>query len=138
MTKMKLSTPVRAFLAGSSFPVIFWPFSLLAIGFLYTGNQPFEFQYVVWVFPILLGLANVLFWSIKDLIPLKIHTHKLWAFGIGLGMLFPIMGGQLNVPHLLFGFPVDQQYLIIPLGMLFYGCIWRFAVGFMNKALGLK
>ncbi len=128
---------LRAFLAGSSFPVIFWPFSLLAVGFLQTGNEPFPFQYVVWVFPILLGLANVVFWMIKDAIPLQAYTHKLWAFGIALGTLFPIMGGQFSVPHLLFGFPADKQWLIIPLGMLFYGCIWRYAVGFMNKALGL-
>jgi len=129
---------LRAFLAGSSFPVIFWPFSLLAVGFLQTGNEPFQFQYVVWVFPILLGLANVVFWMIEKNIPFKKYPHKLWAFGLFLGMCFPIMGGQLNVPHQLFGFPADKQFLIIPLGMVFYGCIWRYAVGFMNRALNLN
>ena len=135
---MKISKPVRAFLAGSSFPVIFWPFSLLAIGFLNAGEKPFDFEFVVWVFPFILGSLNVLFWQVQDKIPLKSHTHKLWAAGLLTGLCFPILGGQLNVPHLLFGFPADQQFLIIPLGMLFYGCIWRFAIGFMNEVVGLK
>lgn len=135
---MKIKNKIwRSFVAGTAYPVLFFPLTLLAISSWF--NYPaFEFRPIIWILPIILGLVNILFWEFYKYIPGKEYPAKLWITGIFLGVIFPTLGIANDIPHLLFKFPADQQFLVIPLGILFYGFIWRFIVGKMNELLGLN
>jgi len=134
---MKIPKLVRAFIAGSAFPVVAIPFLLLTGMSVARDVHHLNWWSLVWMFPLVIGAANVLFWSIQDKIKLS-YTAKLWLFGVVLGVIMPTGGIANNVPHEVFGFPADQQFLIYPLAMLFYGLIWRYAIEFMNQVVEIS
>ncbi len=126
---------LRAFIAGSAYPALFLPITLLAIS-SYFNYPDFEWRPVIWILPLLLGGGNIIFWQIIDKIPAKTYEGKLWIFGLTFGAIFPSIGILNKVPDHLFLF--TQPLWALPLGILFYAYIWRFIIGNLNRVLGLE
>jgi len=128
----------RAFLAGSSFPVVLTPFTYLGISSLLNPNSGFAFQYVVWIFPLIMGTWNVLFlgWSRKRFV--ESRTQAYWIGGVTLGILLPVLGNITGTPQRLFGLEGAKGLIMIPIAMVGYGLVWRYVVKWVNTILGLE
>ena len=123
---------IRAFIAASSFPVIFIPFMYLGISITANPEAWFNFFYEAVSVPILFGLINMLFVLVRDHIHVS-PTAKYWIWGAGHGLFFSLLWNfWLHVPEKLFLLSGPIQYITIPGAMILYACIWRFIVRPMN------
>lgn len=134
--KLIQSVPLRAFLAGSAYPVLFFPFALLSLSSMARPESEFSLGSVIWFFPWAMGLWNVLFLRVRPRLPGTWKT-QYWLWGILLGTLFPIVGNLNNVPGKLWGLEFPYGLAVIPAGMLAYGLVWRYAVRFLNRVVGV-
>jgi len=123
---------VKAFLAGSSFLATFIPLLYMGIATKLSPEAGFDYFTEVFSIIILFWLLNILFISIKHLLPFS-SIWKYWAFGAFHGMFFSFLGNfWLNVPEELFHLSGWYQYLTIPGAMILYACIWRYGMRTMN------
>lgn len=129
---------LRAFVAGSSFPAVIIPLLYLGIAITLNPEAGFHYFYEVVSVMILFGLLNILFISIKEIIPFS-GSNKYWAFWAFHGMFFSFLWNfWLHIPEKLFLLTGWVQYLTIPVAMILYACIWRHAVREVNIMMGIE
>jgi len=122
----------KAFIAGSSFLATAIPLLYMGIATKLSPEAGFDYFTEVFSIIILFGLLNILFISIRHLLPFW-SVWKYWAFGIFHGLFFSFLGNfWLNVPERLFHLSEWTQYLTIPVAMILYALIWRYGVRTMN------
>ncbi len=136
MRNLELSRYGRAFIAGSAYPVVFFPFALLSLSSWAKPDSGFSMESVVWFFPWAMGFWNVLFVKLRSRIPLS-EKGRYWVWGILLGVIFPTIGNLSGAPAKLWGLPFPFGLLVIPLGVSAYALVWRYGVRAMNIIVGI-
>ena len=127
---------VRAFVAGSAFPVVVWPFLYLGIPSLY-NPAGINFVSVAIALPIIVGVLNIIFISIKSWIPFR-DQGKYWLYGSLHGLVFSLHGNFVAfIPRDLYLLEGPIQYLTIPAAILAYSLIWRYIIRRLNITLGI-
>jgi len=130
---------IRAFVAGSAFPVmvsviVFYFLSRLILGFGEEGFTAIDFLTV----PILVGLVNMLHVYALEKWPTKKINLRLILVGLIAGFVFALIGIYSNVPEELFGITGSLSYISLGLAPIGYAVIWRFVIKYLNIIVGLK
>lgn len=134
---MKSHPYLRAYMAGIAFPT---PFLLVAFaGFIigrYVVNVPIPIERIV-VFPLALipnlwGIWNVLyvFLAGRGRLPIGLHGAIL-PFVIAPGLYY--LARALDVVT----FPLAGLAIGFPIAVALYYLIWKYAVGSLNRVMGL-
>jgi hypothetical protein len=132
-----MNTYVRAFIAGSAFPVTLWPF--LYLGISYTLNPTtLKMGLVPLTIPLLMGLSNCIYvYLAKKYLTLE-HNGFLWLFGGTYGLLLTSYGNFVaHIPTDLFLLSGAVQYVTIPIAVLTYAAVWRYIVKRLNTLLNV-
>jgi len=141
---------LRAYMAGIAFPTAFLLVGLTIfciVRFVYRVPAPIE-QLIIFpmaVVPNVFGAWNMLFVKLHQQwrIPIGLHGAALPLFLAPIGAVFAIAmgfvrlsGGGLNYFGVL---QVPYGYLIFApfIGIAVYYLIWKYAVGFFNRILGV-
>ena len=128
---------IRAFIAGSAFPVVVWPFLYLGMPSFYNPTADFNFESAAITLPIIVGTLNIVFVSIRRWLPFG-GRGNYWFFGALHGLAFALYGNFVaHIPQDLFQLQGTIQYVTIPLAVLAYSLIWRFIIRRLNLALQL-
>jgi len=128
----------KAFVAGSAFPVMVWPFLYLGLSSRFNPNTSFIFATTPLILPVLVGLLNIFYILIEKRIPLRDTNNKFWLFGALHGLGLSLYGNFVsNIPVDLFALSGPIQYITIPLAIIAYGLIWRYAIQNLNRMVGL-
>jgi len=137
-----MNNHVKAFIAGSSFPVIVWPFLYIGINFILNPNSGFSLFHIGAIpiyLPIVYGLANVISFSINQKWIPKNMNKRMWLTGASFGILYSLYGNFIiDVPTTLYQLSGFIQYLTIPAAAILYAFIWRYAVKNMNLLVGIR
>ncbi|PCI21375.1 hypothetical protein COB64_00640 [Candidatus Wolfebacteria bacterium] len=129
---------IRAFVAGSAFPimlaVVFVYFlGMLALGFG-EGIDKIEFLRL----PIILGVVNILHIGLLQKWPAKNLNKRLWLVGILLGIALVLPANFISdTTEKLFGLP-GPQILTIIAAPIAYGAIFRYILKYLNRMVGLN
>lgn len=130
---------IRAFIAGSSFPAIIWPFLYLGISFTFSPTADFPIGLIPLTIPILYGLVNILYFWIGKRCPIKDVNQRLLSTGALFGLGLSLYGNFVsNIPQELFKLTGAMQYITIPIAIIAYALIWRYIIKYINKLVGLK
>jgi len=134
----KILTPyIRAFIAGSAFPVVVWPFLYLGIPSFYNPSADFNFESAAITLPIMVGILNIVFVSIRRWLPFG-KRGNYWFFGALHGLALSLYGNFVAfIPRDLFQLEGAIQHITIPLAVLAYSLIWRFIIRRLNLTLQL-
>jgi len=129
---------VRAFVAGSAFPVMLAVFVVYFIGMLILGfgegMDTMDFLSI----PIILGVVNMLHVGLLQKWPPKDVNKRLWLVGIVLGVALVLPANFIGgAPETLFGVPSPQISTIIAAPIV-YGAIFRYIVKYLNRMVGLN
>jgi len=129
---------IRAFIAGSAFPVMLWPFLYLGIPSIYNPKADFVFELIPITLPLIVGVLNMLFISIQRWLPFN-ERGNYWFFGALHGLFFSLYGNFISfIPQDLYRLDGIVQYITIPLAILAYSLIWRFIIRNLNRMLQLS
>jgi hypothetical protein len=129
---------IRAFVAGSAFPIIVIPYTYIGLPLLLKPDSDITYQFDVWLVPILIGLLNVIFIRYKNSWALS-SVQKYWLFGAINGLFFSLLGTLLtNIPTDLFGLSDTTKFTMIPVAMILYGLIWRYIVRNINIMMNIE
>lgn len=130
---------LKAFIVGSSFLVLITPFTYL--GFFYHLNQPADFsiEYVPIFLPIVFGLINALYFRFHDTFNGIPINARYWLIGAIYGLGLSSYGTFVeNLPLTLFKVPESLPYIMLPVAMCVYGCVWRYVMKNLNSLFGLE
>jgi hypothetical protein len=130
---------IRAFIAGSSFPVLFAVFLFYLVGglILNPGNV-FDYRMMV-ALPIIYGLFNVGYFLVFDKLKIKSNDKKLLYAGALLGLCLVLFSNFVyGGPMKLFGISGKIQYVTIPLAVVAYALVWRYILKYMNSLMKVK
>lgn len=131
---------VRAFLAGMAFPAAILPvvYSILYL----SGHQEVRtlpLQFMPLLLPLVFGAWNILYFVVAERFPVRNSIRCLWAAGALLGFLVALVGVfVIGLPGILLGLTGPMQYLPLVVIPVFYGLIWRFVVGSLDRLVGLE
>jgi hypothetical protein len=137
---------VRAYLAGIAVPTVF----LLIIMCIYAYNRYYfevSSQFVIplpsapldraILFPMAI-VPNV--WGVWNMLYLRMRSRHRWALGLH-GALLPLllMPAGYALARSLDVFVIQWQYALpmVPVGMALYYLVWKHAVGFLNREVGI-
>ena len=127
---------VRAFIAGSAFPVTIWPFLYLGIAFTLNPQSGFQMGAVAILDPIILGVFNILHVFSLQKWPAKNLNLRYLSTGAVLGLLLSAYGNFVsNLPTKLFLLSGYTQYITIPAAIIAYALIWRYVVKPLNELI---
>lgn len=128
---------LRAFVAGSSFLVVVWPFLYLGIPSILNPASGFSFEVAALVIPTFVGLLNILFVRIKGLLPFG-PRGNYWVFGATHGLVFSLMGNFFSdIPKGLYTLEGNVSFLTIPIAVVLYAIIWRYVIRSLNRMVGV-
>ena len=129
---------VRAFVAGSAFPVMLAVVTVYFTGMLILGFGEGMDKAEFIRFPIILGVVNMLHVFLLQKWPPKDVNKRLWLIGIVLGIALVLPANFIsNSPERLFGVP-SPQILTIIAAPIVYGAIFRYIVKYLNRMVGIK
>ena len=127
---------IRAFIAGSAFPVIIFPMLYLGIPSVLYPDADFNFFTHILSIPILVGLINIMFVNLKQYLPSG--TTKYWLWGAGHGLVFTLIGNfSSEIPTELFMLDRPLAFITIPLAMILYSLIWRYVIRGINTMMDI-
>jgi len=130
---------LRAFLVGSSFPVVLWPFLYLGISFTLNPGASIKMGLIPITIPIIMGLVNTLYVFTEQKWSSGYSNKRLWLFGGLYGLVLSLFGNFVyNVPIDLFQLSGPMQYIIIPIAITLYSLIWRYIIKNLNKVVGIS
>ncbi len=131
---------LKAFIIGSSFPVIFWPLCYLGVFKYIYPESSFIYSLVPITLPFIFGGMNVLQLAIAGRFKKIKTTTRYWIVGTLYGLGLSLYGNfAKNIPVELFQFPDTAiQYTIIPLAMILYGLVWRYIVKNLNHLFEIE
>ena len=130
---------LKAFIIGSSFPVIVWPFLYLGIASIFNPGASFQFEIFALTLPIIFGFLNLIQLRFQKLSWLS-KNNRYWSVGILYGLALSLFGTFISeLPMELFLLPDSSiQYLTIPWAILAYALIWRYIVKNMNSLFAIE
>ncbi len=134
------NSSLKAFIIGSSFPAIIWPFLYLGIASYLNPESSFEYSLVPITLPFVFGFMNVL--------QLKFVPHyknlsinaRYWLIGLLYGLGLSLYGNfEAQIPVELFQLPdTPIQYIVIPVAMALYAFVWRFIIKNLNHLFSVE
>lgn len=113
--------PMLAFIAGSSFPALLTPFTVLGTAMMLRPKQNFPPQFLLWFMPVIMGLWNIGVVKFTPHLPGKGSALTYWIAGFSIGLLFTIAGVSTGAPGKLYGLTGNKAPLIMPIGILTHG-----------------
>lgn len=130
---------LKAFIIGSSFPVIIWPFLYLGIASFLNPATSFDFEIAALTLPIVFGFLNLVQLRFQKLSWLS-KNNRYWSVGILYGLVLSLYGTFVSqLPRELFLLPDSPiQYITIPLAILAYALIWRYIVQNINSLFNVE
>lgn len=129
---------IRAFIAGSAFPVVVWPFIYIGIPSIYNPGSELVFESIALTLPIVIGILNILFIAIRNRLPFG-SRGNYWFFGTLHGLSFSLYGNFISsIPQDLYLLNGIIQYVTIPAAILAYGLIWRYIIRNLNIMLEIE
>ena len=127
---------VKAFVAGSAFPVILSPMLYLGIPSILYPVASFNYFEHLLIIPVLVGMLNVLFVGVKQHLPSGVTRYWLW--GAGHGFVFTLLGNfSSNIPTELFMLERPLAFVTIPIATILYALIWRYIIRNINVMMGI-
>lgn len=131
---------LKAFVAGLAFPATLLPFIYSILYFSgHSAVKDLPLQFIPHFVPIIFGLWNIFYFTIREKCSIKNRNVRLWVWGALLGFIGALIGVFLiGLPELLFGLTGVLQYLPLIGAPIFYGLIWRYIVSSLNDLLGLE
>jgi len=129
---------IKAFVAGSAFPIIVIPYVYIGVPLRYTPTAEIDYFADVMLVPILIGLLNVIFIKTRHFLKTSNKT-KYWIFGAFNGLFFSSIGTLLtNIPTDLFRLPEDIRFVVIPFAMTLYALMWRYILRNINIMMNIE
>ena len=123
---------LKAFIAGSAFPVIVIPYVYIGLPLQYTPTAEINYFADVMIIPLLIGLLNVIFVHVRHILQIP-NRMKYWLFGGINGLAFSLIGTLLtNIPTDLFRLPEHLRFATIPIAICLYACMWRYIIRNIN------
>jgi len=130
---------IKAFIIGSSFPVIIWPFLYFGIASFLNPATSFDFEIAALALPIVFGFLNLIQLRFNKL-PWLTKNNRYWSVGILYGLALSLYGTFVSdLPLDLFLLPdAPIQYITIPFAIVAYALIWRYIVKNMNSLFDVE
>jgi len=129
---------IKAFVAGSAFPVILSPMLYLGIPVLIYPDSGFNYVGTIITIALIVGSLNMFFILIRDMLP---YSNKLGYlfFGAAHGFILSLFGNFFSsIPTELYMLVGPEQYLTIPAATILYALIWRYIIRNLNIMLGIE
>lgn len=130
----------KAFVIGSSFPVVIWPFFYLGVSSFRYPQANFSMDLVPVFLPFIFGFYNALIlgtkriWFARASMNYYLGAGAIFGFGLSLYGNF-----AKDIPVDLFQFPdTGIQYVVIPVAMLLYALVWRYIAGNLNRLFAIE
>ncbi len=125
----------KAFVIGSSYFILVWPFTYLSVATKLNPATTFDFTFVPLVLPLIFGVVNVLIVSVGSAILSRYIEMRYWLFGFVYGLGLSLYGNfGKDIPVGLFSLPDTWvQFLVIPVAMILYGCVFRYVLLNLNR-----
>ena len=129
---------IIAFIAGSAFPVVIWPFMYLGLSYTYlNSSSSFKIGLLPIILPFIFGFANVFYMFLELIYPAQSFI-RIWLFGGMFGLILSLIGNFVyNIPKDLFRLKGKVQYLTLIFFPIFYSLIWRYIIFNLNKLLNI-
>lgn len=126
---------LKAFIIGSSYFVVMWPFLYLSLAKNARPESNFEFLFVPLVLPFVFGVVNILVVGLSQRVLPHKSQERYWIFGMLYGLGLSLYGNfGKDIPVGLFGLPDSSiQYAVIPVAMVLYGLIFRYILKNLNE-----
>lgn len=147
----KLQERIKAFVVGSAFPVIIFPFMIF--GFAHRLHpidrahppldviRPLIIENVPMVMPWFFGAWNVVYFLAKDRWGFSNNNmgRRYFITGVIFGVGLSAYGMVIHsIPRTLFLLSGWREYMVIPVMGLLYGFVWLFVVKNLNHMVGLE
>lgn len=131
---------LKAFVIGSSFPVVIWPFFYLGVSSYLYPEAMFSMDLVPIFLPFIFGFYNVLILIIKRNWFARASMDYYLAAGAFYGLGLSLYGNfGKDIPVDLFQFPDTAiQYSVIPVAILLYALVWRYIAGNFNRLFDIE
>lgn len=131
---------VKGLLAGMGFPALFLPIAYTVLYWFETQTlREYPLQFVPLYIPLIFGLTNLVYLSIRDKCPALDRKWQLWIVGGCLGFLVALIGVfGLHIPELVLGLSHGFKYLPLIGVPIIYGLIFRYIVNWLNELVGLN
>jgi len=134
---MNTNKYLKAFVAGSSFPVIITPYLYIGVPLHFNSSADVTYLFDVLLVPLMIGVINIIFIATRD--TQTSPTKRYWLFGAANGLFFSLLGTLVtNIPTDLFGLTEITKFAMIPVAMLLYSLIWRYVVRNINIMMSLE
>jgi hypothetical protein len=134
-----MKNSIKAFIAGSAFPVVIWPFLYLGISFHLYPQSEFNIGLMPATLPFIYGIANMVSYKINKTYPTKNINKRMLVTGGVIGLLLTSYGNFVaHLPTKLFHLSGAMQYLTMPFAIILYALVWRYIVLNLNRLIGLK
>ena len=126
---------LKAFVVGSSFPVVIWPFFYLGVSSFHYPDAKFSMDLVPVFLPFIFGFYNVVLLAIKRTWFASASMNYYLVAGALYGLGLSLYGNFVkDIPVDLFQLPDSAiQYLVIPVAILLYALVWRYIAGNLNR-----
>jgi len=130
----------KAFVIGSSFPVVIWPFFYLGVSSFRYPEALFSMDLVPIFLPFIFGFYNVLILAVKRTWFARASVSYYLAAGAFFGLGLSLYGNfGKDIPVDLFQFPDTAiQYIVIPIAILLYALVWRYIAGNLNLLFAIE
>ncbi len=130
----------KAFVIGSSFPVVIWPFFYLGVSSYRYPEADFSMDLVPVSLPFIFGFYNALILATKRRWFAEASMNYYLATGAIFGFALSLYGNfGKNIPVDLFQFTDTRiQYIVIPVAMLLYALVWRYIAGNLNRLFTIE
>ena len=130
----------KAFVIGSSFPVVIWPFFYLGVSSFRYPEAMFSMDLVPIFLPFIFGFYNVLILAVKRIWFTEVSRQYYLAAGLLFGLGLSLYGNLAkDIPVDLFQFPDTAiQYIVIPIAMLLYAFVWGYIAGNLNRVFAIE
>lgn len=131
---------LKAFVVGSSFPVVIWPFIYLGVSSFRYPEAQFSMDLVPIFLPFIFGFYNVLILAVKRTWFSGASMNYYLVAGAFYGFALSLYGNfGKGIPVDLFQFPDTAiQYIVIPVAMLLYALVWRYVAGNLNRSFAIE
>jgi hypothetical protein len=131
---------LKAFVIGSSFPVVFCPFFYLGVSSFYHPEARFSMDLVPIFLPFIFGFYNVLILAVKRTWYAETSMNYYLAAGSFYGLCLSLYGNfAKDIPVDLFQLPdTSAQYIVIPIAALLYALVWRYIAGNLNRLFAIE
>lgn len=130
----------KSFIIGSSLPVFLVPLlGYLVFAKITNPETSYNLIMIPLSYPILMGILNVLYVSLRESLPIKNEGHRYLIIGFLFGFILSLIGKYLfDFPTAHLETPVHLQFLVHIIAPITYALVFRYIIKPLNENLSIR